>query len=515
MSGPPPGCSDLRTPRIGPPALPAGVSVVGGPADARINLDDLDALATSLGALARRLESAMGMQSLSVWDLDALTERVGTAVAGVTGALCASPLSDEVRWTWGTASAQAADVRQDLVALGSALIAAAAEAERLADGLRAAREAYERAEMSVQTHVLEDAATRVTAWSLPLVLFRLARTGTSMAKEIEQRGPANVDYVGPALDVLTSARSALSMPFSPLVLARAAAGPHKPMTRAGTADWLTEVTDAGLVVPLTWLRTRTTRAQLPTPVMVAQPSDAAVRRAGTTAEALRTLETINRDAPDGAVGVQRTILPGGSSAWIVYVPGSEGSPDPRRKEFVDADHARSYANNTGLLLGARERSLRAVEAAMRAAGVRPGERVVFAGHSQGGIIATRLAAERGDGGVVTVGSPGGGIALPSSVEAVHFETKGDAVPELDGRPNPATPTRTTVVLRPEEALGTDHAAEDSRHAIGNGARVAEALEGSHVTDGLDRRLTEMVGDGHGPVRDLIPGPVTVYVPQPS
>ncbi|MGP7959187.1 hypothetical protein ACTVCO_00035 [Sanguibacter sp. A247] len=464
--------------------------MAGGTLDARINLDDLDELATDLRSLASALEGASAQQAAAVADLDAVTERVGLEVRRVTGEACVSPLSGGVRTAWSVASGKAADVRYDLGRVGDGLDAAVREARLLAGDVTAARTIYEGAERSVFSSVTD----------------------------VVRRGLANVDYVGLALDVLTNARAAASATWSPLAAPFTwAMGARDPLTRAGTADLLTDVTDLGFIQPLTWLRTRKTRAELATPAMVAQPAVADARRAGTSAEALRTLEAINRDARDGAVGIQRNLLADGSSAWVVYIPGSEGKPDPRRKDFYEADHARSYANNTGLLRGTRERSLRAVEAAMAAAGIRAGEKVVFVGHSQGGIIATRLAAERGDGGLITVGSPSGGIDLPPSVVAAHYETAGDLVHALDGRPNPATPSRTTINLNPAEALGTPHAAEDSRHAIGNGARVAEALEGSTVTAAIDGVVREVAGHGHGhgPVQDLIPGGVAIYAPQSS
>jgi len=92
----------------------------------------------------------------------------------------------------------------------------------------------------------------------------------------------------------------------------------------------------------------------------------------------------------------------------------------------------------------------AVVAAMQQAGVGPNDPVGLYGHSQGGIVVTRLA---GDPGVnehynvttlLTAGSPVGGIDLPDSVSALHLENGGDAVPSLDAAPNPSSPHRITV-----------------------------------------------------------------------
>src|SRR5699024_7571987 len=136
-----------------------------------------------------------------------------------------------------------------------------------------------------------------------------------------------------------------------------------------------------------------------------------------------------------------------------------------------------------------------------------GEKVVFVGHSQGGAIGALLAAKRGSGGLVTVGAPTGGIDLPKEVEAVHIEVEGDEVHELDGRENPATSTRTTVTVRPDEAAGTPHAPVDKMHSSVNGVRAAEALEGSAVTAALDDVLGDAGGRPSGPLEEALASPV--------
>ena len=99
--------------------------------------------------------------------------------------------------------------------------------------------------------------------------------------------------------------------------------------------------------------------------------------------------------------------------------------------------------------------LDAIKEAMDAAGIAPGEAVEFAGHSQGGIMATQMAADPtvraryNVVSVVTAGSPTATIA-PDDVPVLAYENFGDIVPGCDG-----TATRgdnvTTVMFHDYEA----------------------------------------------------------------
>ncbi len=91
-------------------------------------------------------------------------------------------------------------------------------------------------------------------------------------------------------------------------------------------------------------------------------------------------------------------------------------------------------SNIALIAGATAASLVAVEAALKASGVRPGDKVTFVGHSQGGLIAARLA-ESGryqTTGLLTVGAPLGGAPIRGDYPAVAITHRDDVVPELGG-----------------------------------------------------------------------------------
>lgn len=102
---------------------------------------------------------------------------------------------------------------------------------------------------------------------------------------------------------------------------------------------------------------------------------------------------------DGRLRVERYTMPDGTRQFAVYIPGTntDGAPsDP-----FDAE------SNLELYTGQRSASYEATLAALRAAGAEPGDVVHAFGHSQGAMIASRLAVEGGYDAqtLVTFGSP--------------------------------------------------------------------------------------------------------------
>jgi len=148
-------------------------------------------------------------------------------------------------------------------------------------------------------------------------------------------------------------------------------------------------------------------------------------------------------AGGGAVRIERWTDADGIVRRIVYIPGTEdwGFWDQNPVD-VEADLA--------LELGRLPDLADNVAAALVADGADPGEPIMLAGHSLGGILATALAGNRDFvtrfdvKAVVTAGSPVGRLSLPRRVNALHLEGTRDIVPGLDGKPNPDTATRVTV-----------------------------------------------------------------------
>ncbi|MCF8549937.1 MAG: hypothetical protein K9G09_03470 [Pontimonas sp.] len=139
-------------------------------------------------------------------------------------------------------------------------------------------------------------------------------------------------------------------------------------------------------------------------------------------------------------------------------------------------------SNMALVAGLGSASLVAVEMAMKRSGVREGDRVTFVGHSQGGVIAARLA-ESGrytTSGLITVGAPLGGTPVHGDYPAVSISHSDDVVPPLGGR---MEPTRAFAV---------------SRHSGADLGDVADA----HSLDRYAATATEL---DRSPARSQLPG----------
>ncbi len=101
--------------------------------------------------------------------------------------------------------------------------------------------------------------------------------------------------------------------------------------------------------------------------------------------------------------------------------------------YADTDPWDLTSNVVGVA-GLSPGSLRAVEQAMADAGIQPGDEVLVAGFSQGGLVATRVAAS-GDWNVVAVethGAPAGHIQLPEGVSGLAIRNTDDFIPALAG-----------------------------------------------------------------------------------
>src|SRR5829696_2409106 len=109
------------------------------------------------------------------------------------------------------------------------------------------------------------------------------------------------------------------------------------------------------------------------------------------------------------------------ASLVLYVGGSAGA-SPRA--FFDPW---ALWSDFGSVPRADSCAVRATEQSMREAGVGPGDRVVLAGYSLGGIVAREIV-DRGTfpvDGVLTLGSPVGRIPVPEGVAAVSVEHSED------------------------------------------------------------------------------------------
>jgi hypothetical protein len=149
------------------------------------------------------------------------------------------------------------------------------------------------------------------------------------------------------------------------------------------------------------------------PVIVAE----ATRRAGTPVASLA--QAVSRIPSKAAVRVERYAMPGGSRQFVVYIAGT------------GAGSAFDMGSNGKLYGGERSASYEAVREALTRSGAKPGDIVHEVGHSQGAMIAGRVALE-GEYDVRTVVTAGSPIQaeLPATVLSVELRHADDLVPVL-------------------------------------------------------------------------------------
>ena len=214
-----------------------------------------------------------------------------------------------------------------------------------------------------------------------------------------------------------------------------------------------------------------------TPVVTARagrPTDDASGPPRCSADLIRTLAVRDRDDDGGgAIDIRfLTAPPGPTPAGtptgtsgrrvIVNITGTTAwNLDPRHATPQVSDtstNLRTLANQSSVFE-------RGVILALRQAGVRPDEPIMLVGHSQGGMVAARLAGDLTTHHqflvthLVTAGSPIGLAAIPAGISVLSLENRGDVVPELDGRDNPARASWLTA--------STDHGAASvlAKHSL--------------------------------------------------
>jgi hypothetical protein len=217
----------------------------------------------------------------------------------------------------------------------------------------------------------------------------------------------------------------------------------------------------------------------------ADPTDDASGPPRGMADLIRGLTVRGDNNAGGAVDIRivTTFAPDGSTsrAAIVDITGTtEWALATRSSKTVSnlATNLRTVGNEPSTYEAG-------VVLALRDSGIGPDEPIMLVGHSQGGLVAARLAADLAGSAefrvthLVTVGAPIGLVDIPPSVQVLSLENAGDVVPELDGTLNPTRPNQVTVKVD-RGGSGTDQ-----RHDLGSGylpaaADVDACVDGSVV-----------------------------------
>jgi len=149
---------------------------------------------------------------------------------------------------------------------------------------------------------------------------------------------------------------------------------------------------------------------------------------------------------------------------IVNIPGTKKWNRPG----ADTDVA-DLGSDIHALDGETTTYEKGVIAALHAAGVTRADDITLVGHSLGGIVAVNAARDLAAEGqnvthVITAGSPISRVVrnLPSSVQVMAIENRGDLVPHADGAANPDRGNVTTVTVdHDHHSIGANHDLERS------------------------------------------------------
>ncbi|MDQ1690895.1 MAG: hypothetical protein QOD87_1003 [Pseudonocardiales bacterium] len=344
--------------------------------------------------------------------------------------------------------------------LGAAEVAAAAgrtiattgavlaECTLLAAGLRAAATCYENADdLSGRWAPLMRAIRQLpgaVAASLPHLL--LARGGADPvavlagARVLADHDP---DLAAPLLDVLSSATPGPLPPGSALYLPDRSLSPI-----AGHARALANFYSDGR--PLVSRRS-------------GEPSDDGAGPPRGVADLLRGLSCRDDSTTSGRIDIRFVThtRPDGASTRSVIVD----LPGTKDWNLLDR-HNRNVADLTTNLraVGNEQTTYEyGVVAALLASGVGADEPILLVGHSQGGLVGARLAADLAASDrfrithLLTAGAPIGLVDIPSQVQVLSLENAGDIVVGLDAADNRSRPNQITVrTSRTASTFGARH-----------------------------------------------------------
>lgn len=521
-----PGLKDVVEPpeHERPSGVDPGITVTGGIGGIRARLDDLVLVASMLGAQAQGLdeaaEQAVGIaRDAESWSLLIQDRREALRADG--GAVAAGSYVDQAVATFRARLSAALFVADRCASRASGL---ARDLEDVVAALDGARKSYEAAEKKAAGVMLSTSNnfvrgfTSAFPWvnslgSSVLVGMWGASNGIDKAGEavgwdpgLRDRLPGSQEMLGSILD---QARRGMLGGFA------ADSDPRDAVRSTAGAATKLVFGPFGLYRKGAVVERKKVQRFIPP--------------ARDLASAARALEQVSK-AGDGAVGVQRVRLPDGTSAWTVLVPGTQSNPFLWRQ-----DHGRDGISAVVTTTSEQTAAALAPLLALQKAGARPGDKVSFVGHSQGGTIVQMAAADRGVratydvGSVVSFSSPTPAGTVPEDPDVNHLELSNttDIVPMLDGVPPAAGANHVNVHVQDsklaDESLKERSSDQGGRHSLATAVAVSEVAQ--RGTDpSLRRSLARLADDlsggpapatglgtpGETPLRSMLDGGVQVF-----
>lgn len=396
---------------------PPSFSIRGGPTSIHANLDDLERGGFLLAA-ATDEAAALSMRAAGAGSLLALAAAqtgAGRVLAARTGTL------------------------------SSGLLSISAEADVLYLGVRSSAEAYRNAEAAAQRAVVELAgsAAFVAAGVLALSNQPIPQPITELAIQ------AAPEVIAGLLGTLSLGLGVGFRVASDVAghaarddgVSGALSGPERLwplLTVLGSGAGIVQIgpvrTKEKVPVADEWDETWTPRGQ------------------GTTTNVMDHLDRA-REANPGSIQITRITpdAPGApETVWLVAIPGTQ--PGDSKDASGWSTNPLGLDGNAEALAFDSQHMTAALDGALRQAGAAQGDSLVLTGYSQGGMHATRAAADPritatyDVQGLMTIGSPTGEMAVPEGVETVHLEHEEDLPAAADGRPNPQGAHRATITV---------------------------------------------------------------------
>lgn len=163
-------------------------------------------------------------------------------------------------------------------------------------------------------------------------------------------------------------------------------------------------------------------------------------------EAPRTLEEIvqripDSGSPEGQIRIEKYGLE--QPVYYVYLAGTADFG------LMTGSEAWDMTSNVEAMAAHDAGSVRAAVEAMRGAGISASDQVILVGHSQGGLVAARIAESEQFHvtSMVTVGAPIHKVEIPPSTGVLALEHREDVIPLLSGIAATGTLATTLTVQR--------------------------------------------------------------------